>query len=115
MKLQHKEKPISTKKLLTALIDHYQINNELENVYNEDGSVLTTTEEAIKFVDKLKEKANPEQVAFESQLDTIMEEFRNVFPPSINESQHGSSWFSLMHSIWNKHVQPELAQKYSNL
>ena len=115
MKLQHKEKPISIKKLLTALLASYQINNELGNVYNEDGSVLMTTKEAIKFVDELKEEANPEQVAFESQLDTIMEEFRTVFPSSINEAERGRSWFDLMHSIWNKHVQPELAQKYSNL
>ena len=115
MKLQHKEKPISIKKLLTALLDSNQINKELGNVYNEDGSVLMTTKEAIKFVDELKEEASPEQVAFESQLDTIMEEFRNVFPSYVSEAKRGSGWFSLMHSIWNKHDQPELAQKYSNL
>tara|TARA_R110002020_G_scaffold7330_11_gene30969 strand:- start:5364 stop:5657 length:294 start_codon:yes stop_codon:yes gene_type:complete len=97
------------------------MNNELENIYNEDDSVLTTTKEAIKFVHGLKEEANPEQVAFESQLDTIMEEFRTVFPSSINyrqlivEAERDGSWFDLMHSIWNNHVQPELMERYSNL
>lgn len=106
---------MNTKKLLSALLESYIINNDLENVYNSDGSVLMTIDKAIKFVDELKEEASPEQVAFESQMDTIMEEYRTVFPPSIDESQRGSNWFSLMHSIWNNHVQPELKKRYTNL
>jgi hypothetical protein len=88
--------------------------HDLKNIYNGDGSELITVDEALKFVDGLKEEASPEQVAFESQLDTMMVEFRNVFPPSTNETVRGA-WFDLMHSIWNKHVQPELMKKYSNL
>jgi hypothetical protein len=45
----------------------------------------------------------------------MMEEFRTYFPPSIGQAERGGSWFDLMHSIWNKHVQVELMEKYSNL
>ena len=106
---------MNTKKLLSALLESYIINNDLENVYNSDGSALTTIDKAIKFVDELKEEANPEQVAFESQMDTIIEEYKTVFPPSINETERGSNWFDLMHTIWNKHVQVELRKRYTNL
>lgn len=92
--------------------------HDLEKIYKEDGSELITVDEAVEFVDGLKEEATPEQVAFESQLDTMMEEFRNVFPPSIGEAERGAgqgTWFDFMHSIWNKHVQVELMKRYSNL
>ena len=112
------KKQVSTKQLLQALLRTYMDTNDLKNIYKGDGSELITVDEAVKFVDGLKEEATPEQVAFESQLDTMMEEFRNVFPPSMNEIVRGAgqgTWFDLMHSIWNKHVQPELMEKYSNL
>jgi len=109
------KKQVSTKQLLQALLQTYMDTNDLKNIYKGDGSELITVDEAVKFVDGLKEEATPEQVAFESQLDTMMEEFRNVFPPSIGEAERGGSWFDLMHSIWNNHVQAELMKKYSNL
>ena len=101
------KKQISTKRLLDALLRSYMDTNDLKNIYNGDGSELIAVDEAVKFVDGLKEEATPEQVAFESSLGTMMEEFRNYFPsfPAID----------LMHSIWNKHVQPELMERYSNL
>ena len=109
------KKQVSTKQLLQALLRTYMDTNDLKNIYKGDGSELITVDEAVKFVDGLKEEASREQVAFESQLDTMMEEFRNVFPPSIGEAERGGSWFDLMHSIWNNHVQAELMKKYSNL
>ena len=112
------KKQVSTKQLLQALLRTYMDTNDLKNIYKGDGSELITVDEAVKFVDGLKEEASPEQVAFESQLDTMMEEFRNVFPPSIGEAERGAgqgTWFDLMHSIWNKHVQVELMKRYSNL
>lgn len=112
------KKQVSTKQLLQALLRTYMDTNDLKNIYKGDGSELITVDEAVKFVDGLKEEASREQVAFESQLDTMMEEFRNVFPPSMNEIVRGAgqgTWFDLMHSIWNKHVQPELMERYSNL
>ena len=112
------KKQVSTKQLLQALLRTYMDTNDLKNIYKGDGSELITVDEAVKFVDGLKEEASPEQVAFESQLDTMMEEFRNVFPPSMNEIVRGAgqgTWFDLMHSIWNKHVQVELMKRYSNL
>ena len=112
------KKQVSTKQLLQALLRTYMDTNDLKNIYKGDGSELITVDEAVKFVDGLKEEASREQVAFESQLDTMMEEFRNVFPPSIGEAERGAgqgTWFDLMHSIWNKHVQPELMERYSNL
>lgn len=109
------KKQVTTKKLLEALLQNYMDNNDLNNIFKRDGSKLITVDEAVKFVDGLKEEASNEQVEFESQLDTMLEEFRNVFPPTLDEAERGSSWFDLMHSIWNKHVQPELTKKYSNL
>jgi hypothetical protein len=115
MFLSDMKKQVSTKRLLDALLRSYMDTNDLKNIYNGDGSELITVDEAVKLVDGLKEEANPEQVAFESQLDTMMEEFRTVFPPSIDQTERGGGWFDLMHSIWNKHVQVELMAKYSNL
>ena len=115
MFLSDMKKQLSTKRLLEALLHSYLETNDLKNIYNGDGTQLTTLDEATKFIDGLKEEASPEQVAFESSLDTMIEEFRNYFPSSIGESESGGSWFDLMHSIWNKHVQPELMEKYSNL
>ena len=124
------KKQVSTKQLLQALLHTFIETNDLGNIYNGDGTHLMTLDEATKFVDGLdpatgddyrwpmKEEASPEQVAFESSLDNMMEEFRNVFPPSISEAERGAgqgTWFDLMHSIWNKHVQVELMKKYSNL
>lgn len=61
-------------------------------------------------MNKMKEEASPEQVSFESLLDTMMEEFKTVFPLDDN-----GGWFELMYAIWNEHVQAELTEKYSNL
>ena len=110
MFLSDMKKQLSTKRLLEALLHSYLETNDLKNIYNGDGTQLTTLDEATKFIDGLKEEASPEQVAFESSLDTMMEEFKNHFPSSI-----GDSWFDLMHIIWNKHVQPELMERYNNL
>jgi hypothetical protein len=115
MFLSDMKKQVSTKRLLEALLHSYIETNDLENIYNGDGTQLITLDEATKFVDGLKEEASPEQVAFESSLDNMMEEFRTHFPPSIGESERGGSWFDLMHSVWNNHVQRELMEKYSNL
>ncbi len=112
------KKQVSTKKLLEALLHTFIETNDLGNIYNGDGTHLITLDEATKFIDGLKEEATPEQVAFESSLDNMMEEFRNVFPRSIVEAERGAgqgTWFDLMHSIWNKHVQVELMKRYSNL
>ena len=109
------KKQVSTKKLLEALLHTFIETNDLGNIYNGDGTHLMTLDEAIKFVDGLKEQATREQVAFESSLDNMMEEFRTVFPPSLGQAERGGTWFDLMHSIWNKHVQVELMEKYSNL
>jgi len=115
MFLSDMKKQMNTKRLLEALLRSYMDTNDLKNIYNGDGSELITVDEAVKLVDGLKEEANPEQVAFESSLDNMMEEFRTYFPPSIGESERGGSWFDLMHSVWNNHVQRELMEKYSNL
>ena len=127
--LSDMKKQVSTKKLLQALLQTYMDTHDRFSIYEGDGSELMTVDEAVEFVDGLKEEASPEQVAFESQLDTMMEEFRNVFPPSMDEAEreaihdtvvNGSmadqgTWFDLMHSVWNKHVQVELMKRYSNL
>lgn len=115
MFLSDMKKQVSTKRLLEALLHTFIETNDLGNIYNGDGTHLMTLDEATKFIDGLKEEASPEQVAFESSLDNMMEEFRNVFPPSIGEAERGGSWFDLMHSIWNNHVQVELMKRYSNL
>jgi len=115
MKKHVSKKQVSTKRLLEALLHSYIETNDLGNIYNGDGTQLITLDEATKFVDGLKEEATREQIEFESSLDNMMEEFRTYFPPSIGESERGGSWFDLMHSIWNKHVQVELMEKYSNL
>jgi len=124
MKKHVSKKQVSTKRLLDALLRSYMDTNDLKNIYNGDGSELITVDEAVKLVDGLKEEATPEQVRFESLLDTMMEEFRTHFPDLKqghnlhfywDEAERGGSWFDLMHRIWNKHVQVELMEKYSNL
>ena len=115
MFLSDMKKQVSTKRLLDALLRSYMETNDLKNIYNGDGSELIRVDEAVKLVDGLKEEASPEQVQFESQLDTMMEEFRTVFPSSVGEAERGGGWFDLMHSVWNNHVQRELMAKYSNL
>ena len=126
--LSDMKKQVSTKKLLQTLLQTYMYTDR-KSIYNDDGSELMTVDEAVELVDGLKEEASPDQVAFESQLDTMMEEFRNVFPPSMDEAEreaihdtvvNGSmadqgTWFDLMHSVWNKHVQVDLMKRYSNL
>ena len=120
MFLSDMKKQVSTKRLLDALLHSYIETNDLENIYNGDGTQLITLDEATKFVDGFKEEASPEQVAFESSLDNMMEEFRTYFPNLRTFEAHtinveeGTS-FDLMHSIWNHNVQPELMEKYSNL
>ena len=120
MFLSDMKKQVSTKRLLEALLQTYMDTNDLKNIYNGDGSELMTVDEAVKFVNGLKEEASPEQVAFESSLDNMMEEFRTYFPNLRTFEAHtinveeGTS-FDLMHSIWNHNVQPELMTKYSNL
>jgi len=110
------KKQVSTKKLVRTLLQTY-MHTDRKSIYNDDGSELMTVDEAVELVDGLKEEASPDQVAFESQLDTMMEEFRNVFPPSMGEAERGAdhTWFDLMHSVWNKHVQVDLMKRYSNL
>ena len=117
MFLSDMKKQVSTKRLLDTLLRSYMDTNDLKNIYNGDGIELITVDEAVKFVDGLKEEATPEQVRFESLLDTMMEEFRTHFPSSVGEADKPRSytWFDRMHSIWNKHVQVELSERYSNL
>ena len=47
---------ISTKKLLEALLHSYIETHDLGHIYNGDGTLLTTLDEATKFVDGLKEE-----------------------------------------------------------
>ena len=47
---------MNTKKLLEALLHSYIETNDLKNIYNGDGSELITVDEAVKFVDGLKEE-----------------------------------------------------------
>lgn len=101
------KKQVSTKQLLQTLLQTYMDTHDLEKIYKEDGSELITVDEAVEFVDGLKEEASPEQVEFESALDNMMEEFRSYFPNLRS--------FNFMHNVWNKHVQVELMKKYSNL
>ena len=101
------KKQVSTKQLLQTLLETYMDTHDLKNIYKEDGSKLITVDEAVEFVDGLKEEASPDQVAFECALDNMMEEFRSHFP--------NLRTFDFMHNVWNKQVQVELTKKYSNL
>jgi hypothetical protein len=101
------EKQVTTKQLLEALLQSYIETHDIGHIYNDDGTELITVDGASKFIDELKEEASAEQIAFESSLDNMMEEFRNYFP--------NVSTFDLMHNIWNKNVQIELGKKYNNL
>ena len=47
---------VSTKKLLEALLHSYIETHDLGHIYNGDGTLLTTLDEATKFVDGLKEE-----------------------------------------------------------
>jgi hypothetical protein len=105
------KKEVSTKKLLEALLHSYIETNDLGNIYNGDGTKLITLEEATSFIDGLKGDANPEQVAFESSFDTMMEEFTLYFPYS---GRKGTP-FHKMYKIWNKQVKPDLSSRYNNL
>ena len=50
---------VSIKKLLNALLHSYIESHDLENIYNGDGTLLTTLDEATKFIDGLKEETSP--------------------------------------------------------
>ena len=50
------KKQMNTKRLLEALLQSYTETNDLKNIYNGDGSELITVDEAVKFVDGLKEE-----------------------------------------------------------
>ena len=50
---------VSTKKLLEALLHSYIETNDLKNIYNGDGTQLTTLNEATKFIEGLKEETSP--------------------------------------------------------
>lgn len=101
------KKQVSVKQLLQTLLQTYMDTHDLKNIYKEDGSKLITVDEAVEFVDGLKEEASPDQVEFECALDNMMEEFRSHFP--------NVRTFNFMHNVWNKCVQVELTKKYSNL
>ena len=80
------KKQVSTKQLLQTLLQTYMDTHDLKNIYKEDGSKLITVDEAVEFVDGLKEEASPDQVAFECALDNMMEEFRGHFMHNVLRS-----------------------------
>jgi len=53
------KKQLSTKQLLEALLHSYLETNDLKNIYNGDGTQLTTLNEATKFIEGLKEETSP--------------------------------------------------------
>lgn len=99
------------KELLIALLDNFTSTNDLRNVYKADGSILMTVEDAQTIVEGMKDTATPEQVAFESSLDTLIHEFDDHFP---EHSQFDSSFFKL-YETWIKEVKADLRSKYNNL
>ena len=50
---------ISTKKLLDALLKSYIETHDLPHIYNGDGTLLITLNEATKFIEGLKEETSP--------------------------------------------------------
>ena len=58
-----------------------------------------------------KDSATPEQLAFESSLDTLLHAFGDHFP----ECNHYESPFFRLYRIWTDEVQADLRAKYSNL
>ena len=50
---------VSTKKLLEALLHSYIETHDLGQIYNGDGTLLTTLDQATKFIDGLKEETSP--------------------------------------------------------
>ena len=50
---------VSTKKLLNALLHSYIETHDIGHIYNGDGTLLTTLDEATKFIDGLKEETSP--------------------------------------------------------
>jgi len=50
---------ISTKKLLEALLHSYIETHDLAQIYNGDGTLLTTLDQATKFIDGLKGETSP--------------------------------------------------------
>ena len=99
------------KELLIALLDNFTSTNDLRNVYKADGSILMTVEDAQTIVEGMKEEATPEQVAFESSLDTLIHEFEDHFPKLGGPR---SSFYELFY-IWRNRVRVDLRSKYNNL
>ena len=105
------KKQVTKNELLIALLGHFKSTNELRNVYNPDGSTLMTVDDASSFVEGLKEAATPEQVAFESSLDTLLHEFEDHFPECGGPR---SSFYELFY-IWRNRVRVDVRSKYNNL
>lgn len=106
-----KKTKATKKELLIALLDNFTSTNDLRNVYRADGSVLMTVEDAKTIVEGLKEAATPEQIAFESSLDTLLHEFEDHFPECGGPR---SSFYELFY-IWRNRVRVDLRSKYNNL
>jgi hypothetical protein len=73
MKKHKTKKQVSAKQLLEALLQSYTDTHDLIAIYNDDGSELITVNEAIKFVNGLKEESSPERDdLLENVLDELM-------------------------------------------
>jgi hypothetical protein len=99
------------KELLIALLDNFTSTNDLMNVYKSDGSILMTVEDAKTLVEGMKDTATPEQIEFESSLDTLLHEFEDHFPKLGGPR---SSFYELFY-IWRNRVRVDLRSKYNNL
>jgi len=105
------KKQVTKNELLIALLDNFTNTNDLMNVYKSDGSILMTVEDAKTLVEGMKDTATPEQIEFESSLDTLLHEFEDHFPELGGPR---SSFYELFY-IWRNRVRVDLRSKYNNL
>ena len=77
MKKHKTKKQVSAKQLLEALLQSYTDTHDLIAIYNDDGHELITVNEAIKFVNGLKEESSPER---DDLLENVLDELMPWYP-----------------------------------
>ena len=89
------KKEVSTKKLLEALLHSYIETHDLGQIYNGDGTLLTTLDQATKFIDGLKGETMIEKYTMPcihmngSDEDSLRRQYNELFD-AVSQAQINS-------------------------
>ena len=107
---------ISTKKLLEALLHSYIETHDLGQIYNGDGTLLTTLDQATKFIDGLKGETMIEKYTMPcihmngSDEDSLRRQYNELFD-AVSQAQikllydtdfHQRDYYPLGELVWSE-------------